>query len=90
MVQTNADGTMSLIQVDPANPVITLPDGTTAHVQGVAHLETANGDPIAVQQITGDAAVACQLNANGEITTSEASQILIAGEDGQGMLKSNP
>ena len=32
----NADGTVSLIQVDPNNPIITLPDGTTAQVQGVA------------------------------------------------------
>ena len=28
----NPDGTVSIIQVDPNNPVITLPDGTTAHV----------------------------------------------------------
>ena len=32
----NPDGTMSLIHVDPSNPIITLPDGTTAQVQGVA------------------------------------------------------
>lgn len=32
----NSDGTVSIIQVDPNNPVITLPDGTTAQVQGVA------------------------------------------------------
>lgn len=41
VLQTNADGTFSLIQVDPStlsnNPsIITLPDGTTAQVQGVA------------------------------------------------------
>lgn len=41
VLQTNGDGTFSLIQVDPAtlqnNPsIITLPDGTTAQVQGVA------------------------------------------------------
>nr|CAH7726370.1 unnamed protein product [Callosobruchus chinensis] len=30
---TNPDGTMSIVQVDPNNPIITLPDGTTAHVQ---------------------------------------------------------
>ena len=29
---TNPDGTISIVQVDPNNPVITLPDGTTAHV----------------------------------------------------------
>ena len=35
VVQTisNPDGTVSIIQVDPSNPIITLPDGTTAHVQ---------------------------------------------------------
>ena len=34
MVQTisNPDGTVSIIHVDPNNPVITLPDGTTAQV----------------------------------------------------------
>lgn len=41
VLQTNGDGTFSLIQVDPStltnNPsIITLPDGTTAQVQGVA------------------------------------------------------
>jgi nuclear respiratory factor 1 len=37
-VQTisNPDGTVSIIHVDPANPVITLPDGTTAQVGLVA------------------------------------------------------
>lgn len=33
---TNPDGTVSIIQVDPSTPIITLPDGTTAQVQGVA------------------------------------------------------
>lgn len=32
----NADGSVSIIQVDPNNQIITLPDGTTAQVQGVA------------------------------------------------------
>lgn len=32
----NADGTVSIIQMDSSNPIITLPDGTTAQVQGVA------------------------------------------------------
>jgi hypothetical protein len=41
VLQTNGDGTFSLIQVDSStltnNPsIITLPDGTTAQVQGVA------------------------------------------------------
>lgn len=38
----NADGTVSLIQVDPNNPIITLPDGTTAQVQGVATVITTD------------------------------------------------
>jgi len=33
---TNPDGSVSIIQVDPNTPIITLPDGTTAQVQGVA------------------------------------------------------
>lgn len=38
---TNPDGTVSLIQVDPNNPIITLPDGTTAQV--VSHLALPPG-----------------------------------------------
>jgi nuclear respiratory factor 1 len=37
---SNPDGTVSIIQVDPSNPIITLPDGTTAQVQGVATVST--------------------------------------------------
>ena len=38
MVQTiaNADGTVSIVHVDPNNPVITLPDGTQAQVHTLA------------------------------------------------------
>jgi nuclear respiratory factor 1 len=39
MIQTvtNPDGTVSIIQMDPSqHPIITLPDGTQAQVQGVA------------------------------------------------------
>lgn len=32
----NADGTVSIIQMDPNSQIITLPDGTTAQVQGIA------------------------------------------------------
>ena len=40
VVQTisNPDGTVSIIHVDPNNPVITLPDGTTAQVGNRRHL----------------------------------------------------
>lgn len=33
---SNPDGTVSIIHVDSNNPIITLPDGTTAQVQGIA------------------------------------------------------
>lgn len=41
---TNPDGTVSIVQVDPNNPIITLPDGTTAHVQGMATLQSSQGE----------------------------------------------
>uniref|UniRef100_A0A336KSZ8 CSON015444 protein n=1 Tax=Culicoides sonorensis TaxID=179676 RepID=A0A336KSZ8_CULSO len=49
----NADGTVSIIQVDPNNPIITLADGTTAQVQGVATLIITGEDgyPVAVSNM---------------------------------------
>uniref|UniRef100_A0A0K8TKT8 Putative dna-binding protein ewg-like isoform x3 n=1 Tax=Tabanus bromius TaxID=304241 RepID=A0A0K8TKT8_TABBR len=84
----NADGTVSLIQVDPNNPIITLPDGTTAQVQGVATLHTTSqGDGTTIQTVQG-------LDANGhtenmtvdltEATLAQDGQLIITGEDGQG------
>ena len=35
-IVSNPDGTISIIHVDPENPIITLPDGTTALIQGIA------------------------------------------------------
>lgn len=49
MLSQNADGTVSFIHVDPNNPIITLPDGTTAQVQGVAtvrKLEKQKREPV--------------------------------------------
>ena len=78
MVQTisNPDGTVSIIQVDPSNPVITLPDGTQALVEG-SHQALQS-----VAEITGDPQQ-LEVNGAGEIQAPEGSQILIAGEDGQ-------
>nr|SVE73432.1 EOG090X02DX [Daphnia atkinsoni] len=44
VVQTisNPDGTVSIIQVDPNNPIITLPDGTTAQVVATQGVSTVN------------------------------------------------
>merc|ERR1719419_1903225 len=73
---TNPDGTISIVQVDPNNPVITLPDGTTAHVQlshdgGSVHTlaELATSDTTANQP-------------GHEIQTNEHGHILITGDDG--------
>ncbi|XP_055388636.1 DNA-binding protein Ewg isoform X3 [Condylostylus longicornis] len=84
----NADGTISLIQVDPNNPIITLPDGTTAQVQGVATLHTTQGEGGAtiqtVQQLTdtnGHENMTVDLT---EATLGQDGQIIITGEDGQG------
>ncbi|KAL7017612.1 hypothetical protein ACKWTF_010456 [Chironomus riparius] len=84
VLQTNADGTFSLIQVDPStlsnNPsIITLPDGTTAQVQGVATLHTqSDGTVHTVQTIDGQ-------TENMQVDLSEAmqdGQFIITNEDG--------
>lgn len=73
---TNPDGSVSLIQVDPNNPIITLPDGTTAQVihsgEGGAHL----------QSLEGEGAVSVDLNAVAEATLNHDGQIILTGEDG--------
>lgn len=81
MVQTlaNPDGTVSIIHVDPNNPVITLPDGTTAQVQGVAQID---------QGVHTLAEVASQHQslevgqATGEL--QENGHIIITSDDGHG------
>lgn len=41
VVQTiaNPDGTVSIVQVENSNPIIQLPDGTTAQIQGFTQVE---------------------------------------------------
>ncbi|PNF35380.1 DNA-binding protein P3A2 [Cryptotermes secundus] len=74
---SNPDGTVSIIQVDPSNPIITLPDGTTAQVQGVAtalaEVATAQSDGLAVD-----------LNNVTEATLNQDGQLILTGEDGHG------
>ncbi|XP_059045451.1 DNA-binding protein Ewg isoform X4 [Achroia grisella] len=74
---TNPDGTVSLIQVDPNNPIITLPDGTTAQV-------IHSGEAGVVQALDGEGAVAVDLNAVAEATLNHDGQIILTGEDGHG------
>lgn len=59
----NADGTVSIIQVDPNNQIITLPDGTTAQVQGIAtvtysifvvNFDSNNNNNVFLQLTQGD------------------------------------
>uniref|UniRef100_A0A6A7G583 DNA-binding protein P3A2-like n=2 Tax=Hirondellea gigas TaxID=1518452 RepID=A0A6A7G583_9CRUS len=80
LVQTisNHDGTVSIIQVDPNNPVIHLPDGTTAQVQGIAHVTTDCGDGETTVQT-----VALDLNQHTtEATINHDGSIIITGIDG--------
>ncbi|XP_072402505.1 DNA-binding protein Ewg-like isoform X4 [Diabrotica undecimpunctata] len=86
---TNPDGTVSIVQVDPNNPIITLPDGTTAHVQGMATLQSAQGDGNqvhAIQTITegGAAGEVVDLNSVTEATLNSEGQIILTAEDGHG------
>ncbi|CAH0592775.1 unnamed protein product [Chrysodeixis includens] len=77
---TNPDGTVSLIQVDPNNPIITLPDGTTAQV-----IHSGEGGGSVVQALDGEGgAVAVDLNAVAEATLNHDGQIILTGEDGHG------
>lgn len=78
---TNPDGTVSIVQVDPNNPIITLPDGTTAHVQGMATIQSAQGDTIQTIAEGGQAEV-MDLNSVTEATLNSEGQIILTGEDG--------
>ncbi|ERL84560.1 hypothetical protein D910_01989 [Dendroctonus ponderosae] len=83
---TNPDGTVSIVQVDPNNPIITLPDGTTAHVQGMATLQSGNGDGSVhtIQTISegGSQGEVVDLNSVTEATLNSDGQIILTAEDG--------
>ncbi|XP_063976939.1 DNA-binding protein P3A2 isoform X3 [Diachasmimorpha longicaudata] len=83
---TNPDGTVSIIQVDPSNPIITLPDGTTAQVQGVATIHTSQGEVQTLAEVGGadGTSVAVDLNSVTEATLGQDGQIILTGEDGHG------
>ncbi|CAH2102068.1 unnamed protein product [Euphydryas editha] len=76
---TNPDGSVSLIQVDPSNHIITLPDGTTAQV-----IHSGGDGSGVVQALEGEGAVAVDLNAVAEATLNHDGQIILTGEDGHG------
>nr|BAN21110.1 DNA-binding protein Ewg, putative [Riptortus pedestris] len=82
---SNPDGTVSIIQVDPNNPIITLPDGTTAHVQGVATIHTGQGDGTVhtVQTLT-EVGGQGDVDLNSEDPLNQDGQLILTGEDGHG------
>lgn len=98
MVQTisNPDGTVSLIQVDPTNTVVTLPDGTQAQLRTVSAVlgSQADGEITAgTHQVNGQTVTPVSIDLNGETgaqavaTLTEATinpdgQIILTGEDG--------
>uniref|UniRef100_A0A182YHK7 Nuclear respiratory factor 1 NLS/DNA-binding dimerisation domain-containing protein n=1 Tax=Anopheles stephensi TaxID=30069 RepID=A0A182YHK7_ANOST len=72
----NPDGTVSLIQVDPNNPIITLPDGTTAQVQGIATLQPqGDGGVHAIQTISDGQGESFPVNVSGMITVPVSAQM---------------
>ncbi|XP_021964399.1 DNA-binding protein P3A2 isoform X2 [Folsomia candida] len=77
---SNPDGTVSIIQVDPSNSYIQLPDGTHAQVQGVATLQHS-GDG---QGGDGDnMPVTLDLNSVAQAALAgQEGQIMLTGEDG--------
>ncbi|XP_017852679.1 DNA-binding protein Ewg isoform X4 [Drosophila busckii] len=83
VLSQNADGTVSLIQVDPNNPIITLPDGTTAQVQGVATLHQGEGGAT-IQTVQSLSDVNGHENMTVDLTDAQDGQIYITTEDGQG------
>ncbi|SPP88867.1 blast:DNA-binding protein Ewg [Drosophila guanche] len=83
VLSQNADGTVSLIQVDPNNPIITLSDGTTAQVQGVATLHQGEGGAT-IQTVQSLTDVNGHENMTVDLTETQDGQIYITTEDGQG------
>lgn len=75
--------------MDPNNPIITLPDGTTAHVQGMATLQSSQSDGTPVHTIqtiseSGAPGEVVDLNSVAEATLNTEGQIILTGEDGHG------
>ncbi|CAF4861988.1 unnamed protein product [Pieris macdunnoughi] len=76
---TNPDGSVSLIQVDPNSPIITLPDGTTAQV---IH-STDGGAVVSGMNVSGldGEGVSVDLNEAG---LNSDTQIILTTDDGHG------
>ena len=84
VVQTiaNPDGSVSIIHVDPSNPVITLPDGTTAQVQGVAQMDPSQGVHTLAEVASQHSSLEVAPTPSGEM--QENGHIIITSDEGQG------
>lgn len=87
---TNPDGTMSIIQVDSPSSIISLPDGTTAHL---AHIDNSGHHGVSTLAEVATATAEQQqqgqhhtieINGAEELQGPEGGHFLLAGEDGQG------
>ena len=78
----NPDGTVSIIHVDPNNPVITLPDGTTAQVQGVAQMDPGQGVHTLAEVASQHSSLEVGQTSTGEL--HENGHIIITSDDGSG------
>lgn len=74
---------VGIVQVDPNNPIITLPDGTTAHIQEMA---MGDGSQVhTIQAITegGSAGEVVDFNSVTEASLNSEGQLLLTSENGQ-------
>lgn len=81
VVQTisNPDGTVSILQVDPHNPIITLPDGTQAHVHSVTTAEALESDGGQAMNIDIGSVAEATINAEGQLVLNSVNEEGFAG-----------
>ena len=71
--------------MDPSNPVITLPDGTTAQVQGVAQMDPGQGVHTLAEVASQHSSLDVGTGGTNSGEIQENGHIIITGDDGQGM-----
>ena len=74
--------------MDPNNPVITLPDGTTAQVQGVAQMDPGQGVHTLAEVASQHSSLEVGQTSTGEL--QENGHIIITSDDGAGMFYRSP
>ncbi|XP_044740016.1 DNA-binding protein Ewg-like [Chrysoperla carnea] len=81
---TNPDGSISILQVDSNNPIITLPDGTTAQVQGLATIPHGDETTVHTLNKVGDGTEIVDLNTVTEATLNQDGQLILTSEKSHG------